>query len=220
MRHFIKNENGNAIVEATLLLPFCIIVIIALFYTSIFMCQKANLQANLQNALIYYKSVESDTYVNLSTDMAYESADGTVSAVGSSFGETTYKFPYRFFFNHFKKEDFKSFFRSMCGYMFFDTGENVNITANETNYVIYKKITATASQTVRPAISLSMVGLPDEITITVTGSVVIADEDEFIRDTDFVIDIVEDTAIGKKASELVDKAKEFYEKFKERFHIT
>ena len=50
-----KEQDGLAIVEATILLPFCFIMVIAIYYASIFMCQKANLQANLQTALIYYK---------------------------------------------------------------------------------------------------------------------------------------------------------------------
>ena len=58
MGKWIKNEKGLAVVEATLLLPFCFIMIIALYYAAIFMCQKANLQANVQNALIYYKQRE------------------------------------------------------------------------------------------------------------------------------------------------------------------
>jgi hypothetical protein len=213
-------EKGLAIVEATLLLPFCMIMVIALYYVAIFMCQKANLQANLQNALIYYKNVESDTYVEASENMAYTTSNGTVSAVGGSYGETEYLFPYRFFGMKFQESSFVNFFRSMCGYMFFDTGSNVDVTAHVTNYVVYKEITATATQTVKPAISLSMVGAPDELIISCTSSVVISDADDFIRNTDFVIDVVEDTKIGEAASSLVDKAVEFYNKFKETFHVS
>lgn len=219
MREFCKDEVGLAIVEATMLLPICMIMVIALYYAAIFMCQKANLQANLQNALIYYKNVESDTYVEAFDEMAYVSAGGMVSAAGSSYGEPAYLFPYRFFGMSFEASSFQSFFRSMCGNMFFDDGSNVQLEAMETNYVIYKAITATATQTVKPAVSLAMVGVKDQMTISVTGTVVISDADEFIRDVDFAIDIIEDTAIGQAAGELVDKAVEFYNTFKEKFHI-
>lgn len=219
MRKLREDEKGVAVVEATLLLPFCIIMIIALYYAAIFLCQKANLQANLENSLIYYKNLESDTYVLASSAMAYNSEGGTVSAEGSSYGPTSYLFPYRFLTMKFSEADFKSFFHSMCGYMFFDTGENVEITTKETNYVVYKEITATATQTVKPAISLEMVGMPDELVISATGTVVVSDTEDFIQNTDFVIDIVEDTSLGKAAGELVDKAVEFYNKFKEKFNI-
>lgn len=219
MRKLREDEKGVAVVEATLLLPFCIIMIIALYYAAIFLCQKANLQANLENSLLYYKNVESDTYVMASSTMAYNSEGGTVSAEGSSYGQTSYLFPYRFLTMKFSEADFKSFFHSMCGYMFFDTGENVQITTKETNYVVYKEITATATQTVKPAISLEMVGMPNEMVISATGTVVVSDTEDFIQNTDFVIDIVEDTSLGKAAGELVDKAVEFYNKFKEKFNI-
>lgn len=219
MREFHKDEGGLAIVEATILLPVCMIMVIALYYAAIFMCQKANLQANLQNALIYYKNVESDTYMEAFDKMACVSADGMVSAEGSSYGRPAYLFPYRFFGMSFDSASFESFFKSMCGNMFFDDGSNVQLTANETNYVVYKAITATAVQTVKPAVSLAMVGVDDEMTISVMGTVVVSDADEFIRNTDFVIDIVEDTAFGEAAGSLVDKATDFYNRFKEKFHI-
>lgn len=219
MEHLIKNEKGTAIVEATLLLPFCIIMVLALYYAAIFMCQKANLQANLENALIYYKNVNSDTFVEASSEMVYEEADGNRTAVGSSYGETEYKFPYRFLGMKFNAGGFTDFFHSMCGNMFFDDGSNVVVTTSAKNYIIYKEIKATATQSVKPAISLSMVGATDSIVISCTAVAVVTDGDEFIRNTDFVIDIVEDTKIGEAASSLVDKAKGIYDKFKEKFGV-
>lgn len=223
MGKWIKNEKGLAVVEATLLLPFCFIMIIALYYVAIFMCQKANLQANVQNALIYYKNTDSDNFVTASTDMTYGKAEGTISAVGSSYqapgDDYSNSFPYRFLSFHFSEDNFKSFFRSMVGYMFFDNGENVQITADSKNYVVYKTITATATQTVTPAISLKMVGGRDSITISATATAVVTNGDDFIRNTDFVVDVVSKTKLGQKASELVDKAKGFYDQFKEKFDI-
>ena len=219
MEHSLKNEKGTAIVEATLLLPFCIIMVLALYYAAIFMCQKANLQANLENALIYYKNVSSDTYVEASSTMAYEEIDGTYAAVGNSYGEPQYEFPYRFLGMKFDKAGFESFFHSMCGNMFFDDGSNVTVNATAKNYIVYREIRATASQTVKPAISLSMVGVKDSLEISCTATAVVTDGDEFIRNTDFVIDIVEHTKLGEKASDLVDKAKGIYDKFKEKFKV-
>lgn len=77
MKQLIKSEIGTAIIEATMLLPFCILMVIALYYAAIFVCQKANLQANVENTLIYYKNVYSDTYVKASAEMAYQQ-NGTI----------------------------------------------------------------------------------------------------------------------------------------------
>ena len=74
----------------------------------------------------------------------------------------------------------------MCGYMFFDTGSNVKLTTSTKNYVVYKEVKATATQTVKPAISLSVIGVPDSMKISCTSTVVISNADDFIRNTDFV----------------------------------
>ena len=107
----------------------------------------------------------------------------------------------------------------MAGYMFFDDGTNIEITSSVKNYVIYKEITATAKQTVQPAIKLSVVGGSDSLEIVCTSSVVISDGDEFIRNTDFAIDLVKETKVGEMAGQMVDKVAGFYNKFKEKFGI-
>lgn len=220
-----NGESGHVIVEATILIPFCILMVFALYYAALFLCQKASLQASLQNALIYYKNAGSDTYVEASDRMTYRQMGETVAGDGSRYGEPSYLFPYRFLFgvgsdsSRFHQGAFASFFRSLYRNMFFDDGSNVVIEAKESNYVVYRTITATATQTVRPAISLEMVGMPGTLTLSASGTVVLSDGDDFIRNVDFAVDIVQNTSLGKKAGELVDKAKGFYDKFKSKFGI-
>lgn len=219
MNGMLDNQKGLAVVEATILLPFCFIMVIAIYYASIFLCQKANLQANLQTALVYYKNVESDRYVEAKSNMSHMAGSGTVEAVGSSYGNPYLLFPYRFFGMSFSSSKYESFFRSICGYMFFDDGSNVVLTSSSHNYVVYKTIEATATQTVKPAISFAMLGIPDELVISVSGEAVVNDADDLINNIDFVLDIVANTKIGEKASEMVDKAVELYGKFKKNFNI-
>ena len=215
-----KEQDGLAIVEATILLPFCFIMVIAIYYASIFMCQKANLQANLQTALIYYKNAESDNYVEAKTNMSYSTTDGTIGAVGSSYGQPSLLFPYRFFGMSFNSRKYEAFFRTVCGYMFFDDGSNVILSSKTHNYVVYQTIAATAKQTVKPAISFSMIGIPDSLEISVQGEVVVNDADDLINNVDFVINILSDTKVGQKAAEMVQKANEIYGNFKEKFKIS
>ena len=219
MKRLHKSEEGLAIVEATILLPFCMVIVIALFYAAIFLCQKANLQANLQNTLIYYKNTYSDSYVTVEKDMKYTVNDTNIAGTGSGYSDPKYLFPYRFFFMKFNSDEFSTFFKDMCGYMFFDDGSNVMVTVDKHNYVVYKSIEAKATQTIVPAINLAMVGGTNEMVIEVTGTAVVSDGDEFIRDVDFAIDIIEDTELGEWAREVVDKVTEFYNSFKDKLHI-
>ena len=219
-KNIIKNQSGLAVVEAAILLPVCILMVVAVYYAAIFMCQKANMQANLQNALIYYKNVDSDTYVSADTGMDFTRADGdatTINAKGSSYSVSSSLFPYRFFFMKFTDKNFERFFRSMSGYMFFDSGDNIKLDVDPTNYVVYKTIKVTATQTVMPAVSMALIGLSDSLTISVTSEVVITNGDDFIRNVDFITDLLKKTDVGNKVLEMVDKVKTFYDDFKEKF---
>lgn len=214
-----RDENGLAVIEATILLPVCIIMVVAVYYASVFLCQKANLQANLENALIYFKNADSDTYIVPTSEMTHTRTDGKIDSVGSKYETPTAKFPYRFFAMNTKKDGFIKFFRSMCGYMFFDTGENVTINVENQNFIVYKTIKATATQTVKPAISLSLAGLGDSFTISASSEVVITDGDDFIRNADFAIDIVSKTKLGETASMIADKLVDVYDSIKEKFGV-
>ena len=218
-KSLIKDENGLAVIEATILLPVCIIMVVAVYYASVFLCQKANLQANLENALIYYKNADSDTYIVPTSEMTHTKSDGKIDSVGSKYENPTAKFPYRFFAMNTKRDGFAKFFRSMCGYMFFDTGENVTINVENQNFVIYKTIKATATQTVKPAVSLSLAGVGDSFTISASAEVVITDGDDFIRTTDFAIDIVSKTKVGEIASDIAGKLVDTYNSIKARFGV-
>lgn len=220
MRYIHNDEKGLAVVEATILLPFCFVMVISVFYASIFLCQKANLQANVENALVYYKNVESDTYVVAKTQMDFSNSGQTISANGSNYSKPVELFPYRFAGMRFNESGFSSFFKSICGYMFFDNGNNVELVVKSKNYVAYKEITATARQTVKPPISFNIIGIKDNtMEIVATGKAVVNDTDDFIRNVDFVVDITEDTELGKNIKELAGKVQSSYDKFKKKFGV-
>ena len=87
------------------------------------------------------------------------------------------------------------------------------------NFVIYKTIKATATQTVKPAVSLSLAGVGDSFTISASAEVVITDGDDFIRNTDFAIDIVSNTKVGEIASDIAGKLVDTYNSIKARFGV-
>lgn len=217
-RNLHKDESGMAVVEAAIILPLCIIMVIAVYYAAIFMAQQANMQANLQNSVVYFKNVESDNYVELESAMTYNRETGTVKADSAiTMEKPEYMFPYRFIFSEWNggvKNQFSPFFRSMCGYMFFDTGDNIKLTVPDmNNYIVYKYLTVHATQTVKPAVSLAMVGLPDEFEISATARITVTNPDELIRNIDFVVDILADTKLGQMAKDVAGKVSELYEKF-------
>lgn len=226
-----KKEKGNTIVEATIVYPITIMTFFVLLYLSIFLCQRANLQANLEDALVYYKSVGTDTYVSVDSALSYNMEDITDHAKGNSYHVTEKLNPYRKLGNALAKgflqavgsktseSGFAKFFRSGSGHMFFDDGSNVSISYKENDFVIYKRITATATQTVKAPINLSMVGGKNSMVITAQATAVVVDGDDTIRDIDFAGHLIDNSVVGEKLRETVSKVTDFYGKLKEKMGI-
>lgn len=230
MRHFCKNEKGNTIVEATMILPFCFVMIMLLYLVSVYLCQKANLQANLHTALIYFKNPITDNNVGVidasSKDVMSFSGDVNLGD-GSTYDDREdkrYMFPYRNLWVNSDEDNFKKFFRQLSGYMFFDDGNNIEIECKVNNYIVYKTLSAKASQTFSQPLSLRLIKGSGESEafnnwdIVVEETVVITNSDDIIRDVDFVIDIVKGTKFGEKINEYISKGKDIYDKFYNLFH--
>lgn len=229
MKRFLKCEQGDTIVEATIVYPLTFFVFFVLLYASIFLCQRANLQANLEDALIYYKNAGTDTYVSADDKMSFFRDDVTISAEGSHYDASQKLNPYRriakaignaFGSDEISASDFSNFFHSSVGHMFFDEGNNVNVELVKVmDTALYKEITARAAQTVESPVNIAIVGATNKMTITAEATVVIVDGDDMIRDIDFAGDMIKDTKFGVAAAEAAGKALEFYKKLKEKLGI-
>ncbi len=219
MRKLIKKQDGMVVVEATIIMPIVILCTIALYYAAIFLCQKANLQTSLEVAAVYYKNTLTDTYVDTQEiDYIYDES-GFYSASGSV-QEKIYRLnPYADLLQKFDEERFKEIFYSNCKFMFFDSGEDISFAAvKDTNYLVYREITVTAKQTLTPAISFKFIGIENnEVTITSSVKLVVNNTDEFIRNIDFGMDIIDEITEGSEAREkfnnMVGQVVEFYNKY-------
>lgn len=220
----LKDESGHTIVEATIVYPVTIMVFFVLLYASLFLCQRANLQASLEDALVYYKHVGSDTYVTAGANLSFESDGTTIHATGNCYEPPKKLDPYRHIFRTLGGGgagggDFAKFFRSAYSHMFFDNGSNVQVTLRTEDYLIYRRLTATASQQLKTAVNIALVGAENTMDITAQAAVVVVDGDDMIRDIDFAGDIIEDTKLGKAVSGVVRKAVDFYNNFKTKMGI-
>jgi len=220
------NEAGDIIVEATMIFPIVILSVLALFFASLFMAQKANLQANLQNALIYFKASETDTFVSPLEHVQYNRNDGRYGAVGNIYDppgegqvDGARMFPYRFLGMRFNETKFREYFFESCGNMFFYDGTNVTLDVQTTNWVIYKKISATATQTMTIPIDTRIIGIDPDIEISATAEVVVMDGDNFVRSADMVVYMYQKSELKDYIEPIISKGVEFYNKFKEIFGV-
>lgn len=214
----LKDKRGNSIVEATIVFPVIIMIILVLFYVTLVLCQRAILQSNLQTSLIYYKNQVSDTNVVINPDGVHNAMDIHANA----FEDQGYNFPYRNIFMTTVEDQgsFVNFFNNIAGPMFFKSVSSINVTYDVKNYVVYQSLTATAEQKVTMPVRFEILGIDPTLNINVEARTVINDPDEFVRTSQLVGDLVSETKLGEKLSEMTDKVAAGYEKIKEVLHIT
>ena len=215
------NEKGYIEVEATIILPLAILSVIMLLFLSLFLYQRANLQAGLETTLVYYKNIVTDTYLTRNDSLVYTGGSSNYIGVGNSYEAIKPLNPYRGLFNVVVDNidgqnvigNFEDYFYSVAGGLLF--ADDLKIEIDYTDYVLLKEFRATAVQTVTWPIDLSLIGVGKKYEISAAARVAVVDHDEIIRDADYAIDLLEETRLGEIAHELADKVKTAYEKMKE-----
>jgi len=216
------SEAGAVVVEATILLPIAILCVILLLYVSIFVYQKAILQAALETSVVYFKNTLTDHFViqNEKLEQSYtageDGAKGTIEAIGNRYEKPDKPLnPYAKFSTYNKKvsqEGFASYFQSIAGKMLYD--DKIKLTIDYSNYVLFKEIEVTAEQIVKFPIDFSIIGVNGSVNLSATARVAAVDHDELIRNMDYAVDILEDTKVGEVAKKIAGKIGEVYSKMR------
>lgn len=209
-------EQGYVEVEAIVILPLAILSTLLLLYVSLFLFQRANLQACLETSLVYYKNAVTDTYVTRDEELAYVADGESYMGAGNSYQADRPLSPYRNMFgdgNHLGSlEGFERYFRSVAGKMLFD--DNLELTIDYKNYVYLKQFEVTATQKVSSPLDFSLLGVGNEYRISAAARVSVVDHDSMIRDVDYAVDLLKDTKLGEAAQNLASSVTEAYEKMK------
>lgn len=217
MRDKRSKEKGSVAVEATILLPIAILSVLMLLYVSLFLFQRAHLQASLETALVYYKNTVTDTYVSKKETIEYIESDEGKIGNGNSYSAGEPLSPYRGLFgdgnNLNSKSEFERYFRSVAGNMLFE--DDLTLSIDYTNYVFLKQIRVTANQTVSFPIDFSLIGAKKEHVISAAARVSVVDHDSTIRDIDYAIDLLEKTKLGELAKNMASKVEAAYNKMKQ-----
>jgi len=217
-----KKEYGGIEVEAVFIMPIAVLSTILLLYLSLFMFQRANLQAGLETALVYYKNTITDAHVTQNEVVSYVKTETSSTASGNSYEVEGSLNPYRGILGTGYKSlesttDFEKYFRSIAGGMLFD--DNMTFTVDVKNYALFKRMDVTVTQIVDAPIDFGLLGLGNKLEITATSQVNLVDHDDMIRNVDYAIDIVEDTKLGELAKSFATKFGEWYNKFLEVLEV-
>ncbi len=214
-----RKERGSVEVEATFILPMAILSVILLLYLSLFMCQKANLQAGLETSLVYFKNTMTDSYVTQNSELTSVLENSIYKSSGNSYSVNGVLNPYEGLlgdpYDMSNDQKFEEYFRSVAGNMLFDDGDDLKITVDYSNGIIYKEMKVTAVQMVEAPIDFSFIGVGNGYEISATARAVVMDSEDMIRNVDYAIDIVEETKIGEWANSLVESISSVYQKFRE-----
>ena len=205
MKTIIKDERGvTSILEATIYLPVAILALLALLYATVFLTVQVNMQCALQDAIIYFKNQESDTYVTTKSEMSIKDTSE------ADYYEITHVLnPYRSVFMKFNDNSCVNFVKKIAGYMFFSDNVKMKVTAQRRNYFVCKKIMASSEISFTPVISIKK---NDRRILRSSAVMVITDGDEIIRTLDFADDM---TGFSDNIQNTLDKVTDIYRKFRD-----
>ncbi len=210
MKNFFKDQRGAfLIVEAAIVYPVMLIMIIILLFYSMILTMKANMQSALETALIYYKRELTDTYVGFMDDLENNSVSATeytrvVAPAGYSniykqlinevaSNPDAEKFE-KMFFNNYR---FLNFSSGKKGSTFNSSGIKVNLDST-TNFIIYRELNAAAEQTITLPFIKGMFGINNELKLKANAKIVVNDSVSVMRITDVVDYVIIKTGFNEK----------------------
>ena len=214
MKNFFKDQRGAfLIVEAAIVYPVMLIMIMILLFYSMILTMKANMQSALETALIYYKRELTDTYVGFMDDLENNSVSATeytrvVAPAGYSniykqlinevaSNPDTEKFE-KMFFNNYR---FLNFSSGKKGSTFNSSGIKVNLDST-TNFIIYRELNAAAEQTITLPFIKGMFGINNELKLKANAKIVVNDSVSVMRITDVVDYVIIKTGFNEKLDSL------------------
>ena len=187
----INNSDGFAVVEATFVFPVMFMIFFTLFLLAVYLPQRAILQRATQYAATAVATEMGDTWLYYSDgsreleryndhdELSANKGGVYVTLFKSIFGAGT--------------SDVGSIVETI------DESENIPVIANGdltvecemVNYVVYKEIVVTAIRAITLPVDFSIIGVPKEIELIVSSKAVVQNGDEFIRNVDLVVYIVD-----------------------------
>lgn len=213
--HIMRNRKGSTTVEAAMIFPIIFFIVIALIYVSIFLYEQAFLKSLADRAAekgVNMWNSGSDMYIGLVQPKDFEEIDPYWRLIDLE--------------KNTKEDNIETYIKEeLEKYSIIKSKDSkvrntteIEVNANVKNYVIYKKLTVDISKKIKLPIGnkLSDFGIDNTITISVCSEAIVNEPAEFIRSTDFAIDITKriDNATGNNVQKVMDKVNGFISNIK------
>jgi len=180
---FVKDTNGDAVVEAAILFPVMIMIFSALVLLAIYLPTRATLQNATQYAATVIATEQSDEWLFFdrgSMSLRWEKDKRNLKNVYENL-----------FSNSGGVQDKgEEIVTRVEGRSLSSKAGTLNVVCCIANKIVYKEVVVTATREFTVPSGLSFIGFPDTIPITVTSTAVVQNGDEFIRDIDIAVDFV------------------------------
>jgi len=216
----LKTKKGSTTVEAALIFPVIFLSIITLIYVSIFLYEKAYVKSLADRAAergaAIWKNPESDMYISLVKLEHFKDNDPYWKLYDSK--------------EKLKKKKIESYIgNSLNKYSILQSRDkdapmnttDIEYNVEVKNYIVYKKLSVTVKKNFKLPIGnmLSIFGIENTVVIQAKSEALINDPADFIRNTDFAIDMGKriDGLTGNNIGKIRDKANSFLENIKNKF---
>lgn len=207
MRTLVKDDRGDAVVEAAMLFPIIILICAALVLLSIYLPLRAAMQRSTQYAATAIATERSDTWLRFNPDtLQYEWLNdrrdlGNVygSVLGALAGN-----------GRDDEDNARRAVLNMENKNIQKPASDLTVEYGVVNYIVYKEIVVTAKRTVPVPLNLTMFGIPRNLELVVTSTAVVQNGDEFIRNMDLAVDVMDDLfGVREMFSSLEEICKKF-----------
>ena len=181
---FIKNEKGDALIEAVILFPFMIMIFAALVLLAVYLPTRAALQRATQFAATAIATERSDTWLFFdSDDMEYRwetdknNLTNVYVALFTGAGDVD--------------DRAKAIVANIEGNGISSKAGVLSVKGDIVNKFIYKEVVVEAQREFTPPVKLGYIGFPETIVVKVTSTAVVVNGDEFVRNMDIAVDFVD-----------------------------
>ncbi|MGN0638483.1 MAG: TadE/TadG family type IV pilus assembly protein [Huintestinicola sp.] len=212
MKELIKSESGVfLIVEAAIIYPIMLVMIMTLLFISMMLTMKANMQSALETALMYYRTELTDSYIGFGdlagndvrntqyTNAEAPEASGSFTNIYAECIEELAAKPDKakfeqMFFNNYR---FLNFSSGEEGSVFHNTRIEIDFQSTA-NFIIYRELKATATQTIKLPFIKGFFGLDNSIKLKADARIVVSDSVSVMRITDVVDYFMIKTGLDQK----------------------
>lgn len=184
MKNYIKKEKGNITVEAAIIFPVIFFCIIGVMFIGVFLYQKVLLQSMVNHSVERQAAVWNNPYKNIETGFV-KSEDLKKGGLYWQIIDLQKKE---------KQENLRDYINSRMHSYSILKGTYEILDVDVKNYIIYKKLfVEIEGRYNKPAGGIMGVfGFGNDIIISANAEAIINKPVDFIRNTDFILDVVED----------------------------